>query len=130
MATTAQSVFDAAMALTDNMTDNADYLSRFIPVANIVLTELYPYSDSAVVTSGKKPVPTFIANTSSVVDLDDALALGVMPHGVIALLFTDEPSTANFHQQLYEQKLRKLSQIPAESEDIENIYGSLTLTDE
>jgi hypothetical protein len=130
MATTALTVFNTAMAMTDNLTDNADYLARFIYVVNPLIIELYPYSDTAVVTAGTKPIPTLVTATADVVDLDDALALGVLPHGVIAQLFTDDPDIVNFHQALYVEKLNKLKNIPAESEDITIEYGAIGLYEE
>jgi hypothetical protein len=130
MATTALESFNIAMGLTDNLTDNADYLARAPYAINAILPELYQYSSTKIVTAGAKPTPTFVTSMSDALVLDDVLARGVLPHGMIAMLFTDDVVIANFHQQLYEQKLRKLSQTPVESEYIEDIYGGIGLYEE
>lgn len=126
MSKTVLDAFNVAMGLTDNLTDNSDYLSRAVYVVNSLLPELYLYSDTKTSVSGTKPVPTFVTATSSTLPVDDALAIGVLPHGMIAMLFSDEnPVTANFHQQLYQEKLRMLGRVPVEAEDITDLYGGI-----
>jgi hypothetical protein len=124
MATTVTDVFNIAMGLTDNLTDNADYKARIIHVINNILPELYQYSDAKTVTAGTRPVPLFVGALTDTIALDDTLAKGVLPHGVIAALFTTEdPSLANYHEQKYMEKLVRLRNIPNEFEDIEDVYG-------
>lgn len=126
MAKTVLDAFNVAMSLTDNMTDNSDHLSRAVHVVNSLLPELYLYSDTKTSVSDSKPVPAFVSSTSDTLPLDDTLAIGVLPHGMISLLLTGEdPTVANFHQQLYEEKLRMLGRIPVESEDITDLYGGV-----
>lgn len=131
MATTVQNVFDTAMALTDNVTDNADYLARIIPIVNNLLPELYQFSDTKTVVAGSRPLPTFVTSVSDALTIDDALARGVLPHGVISRLFTDEnPALANFHQQLYEQGLMRFKNFPKDFEGIEDVYGGINVSEE
>ena len=49
-----------------------------------------------------------------------------MPYGLAAhLLMQEDPSSANFFQQRYDELLTMLARgMPAESEDIEDIYGT------
>lgn len=124
MATTVTDVFNIAMGLTDNLTDNADYQARIIHVINSILPELHQYSDTKTVTAGSRPVPPFVGALTDQINIDDTLAKGVLPHGVIAALFvTEDPSLANYHEQKYMEKLARLRNIPNEFEDIEDVYG-------
>lgn len=129
MAKTVLDAFNIAMALTDNMTDNEDYLERAVHVVNALLPELYQASDTKILTLNTKPVPLYVTALTSTLNIDDALAIGVLPHGMIAMLLTDDVTIANFHQQLYEQKLRKLSQVPSEFEAITDVYGALNYSE-
>ena len=122
--TTVTEVFNIAMGLTDNLTDNADYQARMIHVINSILPELYQYSDTKTATAGVRPVPLFVGALTDQINVDDTLAKGVLPHGVIAALFTTEdPTLANYHEQKYTEKLARLRNIPNEFELIEDVYG-------
>ena len=131
MATTAQTVFDTAMAMTDNMTDNDDYLARTIPIINNLSIELYPYSSLKTVVANTRPMPTLITLIADEIDLDDGVAMGVLPHGLAAQLLVDKnPTLSNYHSQRYEECLAKLRTTPTASEDITNLYGSIGLYEE
>jgi hypothetical protein len=131
MATTGNDVFDIAMALTDNYaggtptsSDTTEYSERLVPIINNLLPELYRISDTVSVTAGTRPVPTFITALTDAIDLDDALARGVLPHGVIYSLFiNDEPVMANLHLQLYQEKMAQFRNAPQEFSAIEDVYG-------
>lgn len=124
-------VFNIAMSLSDNLVggiaDNADtreYKDRMVDIINSYLPEIYQYSDTKVTVSGFKPVPVFINNLDDNIDLDEALAYGVLPHAVVAALLADEnPSLANYHEQKYLEKLRILAHAPVEFEPIIDVYG-------
>jgi hypothetical protein len=61
------------------------------------------------------------------IDLDDYICRSVMPYGLAAHLLLDEnPSTAGFFQQRYDELKAQLSRgLPAESEDIIDVYGGI-----
>ena len=119
-----------AMALSDclaggiaDAADNTDYKNRMIGIINSCLAELYPYSSTAAVTAGNRLSPRFVTMLNDPVDLDDALARGVLVHEVIAMLFVNEnPSLASFHEQKYLEKLARLKDIPHDFSAIEDVY--------
>lgn len=125
--TTVTEVFNIAMALTDNLTDNADYLTRAIHVINNILPELYQFSDNKTITAGSRPLPMFITAMTDVLNIDDALACGVLPHGMIARMFlSEDPTVANYHEQKYLEELNRFRNVPQEFEDITDLYGVRT----
>lgn len=126
--TTVQQVFELVMAFTDNVADSGDavdYGNRCIPIINSLAIELYPYSSLKSVTAGVRALPVFAVLMTEPVDLDDGLARGVLPHGVVAELFVEEnPRLANYHALRYAELRNMLRNTPAQAEDIENVYGS------
>lgn len=131
--TTAQQIFEMAIALMDSQSDdgqadtpdNAEYKNRTLPILNILRGELYPYSDTYEADDEGRPVATIIKNFDKPVDLDDYICQGVMPYGLAAhLLLAEDPATANFFQQRYDELKNRLSiGMPAASEDIIDVYG-------
>lgn len=130
---TAQQVFDAAIALMDEQASGTgkpdthytrEYKNRTLPILNVILGELYPLSDTYVnAVPGRRPVTTPITDFESQIDLDEYMALAVMPCGLAAQLFmTEDTASASFLQQRYEE-LVKAVPIPTRIEPIENIYG-------
>lgn len=133
--TTAQEVFDIAMGMMDEvlngLTDTADtreYKDRTLFILNALAGELYPYSDTYTrVEAGKRPIVTPIPDFTTAIGLDDYICKTVMPYGLAAHLLLDEnPASANYFQQRYEELLRWLRAggIPDGSEDIEDVYGA------
>ena len=140
MTTTVQWVFDRAMALMDELnsstgssetSDTTEYKVRTIPILNILRNECYPASDTfAASTDGKRAICPEMTSMTDIIYLDDALAQGVLPYGLAAHLLLDEnPSSASFFQQRYEELLKFFrSNLPASgSEDIEDLYGGIGL---
>ena len=137
MATTAQTVFETAMHLMDEVNestgaadtnDTKEYKNRTLPILNILQAECFPASDTfAVVQPGKRPICPRIADFTTPLGLDDGLCVGVLPYGLAAHLLLDEnPTAAGFFQQRYEEGLaRAMRGIPAESEDIVDVYGGI-----
>lgn len=134
MATTAQRVFDIAMGLMDELndagqTDTADtkeYKDRTLLILNALRGELYPYSDTwEIEEEGQRPIVSVIEDFDSNIGLDDYICQTVMPYGLAAqLLLQEDPSSAGFFQQRYEELLNKLrSGLPVASEDIFDVYG-------
>jgi len=128
-------VFKSAMALMDEMdsTDYSEYCERSVNILNGLIQECYPYSDTYVrPTNNKRSVPdmlteTDIRNCTDDLNLDDYVCYAVMPYGLAAHLFIDDnPASAGFFQQRYEELLNRLKTegILAESEDIYDVYSS------
>ena len=125
MSTTAQEVFEYAMTLMDELnessgkadtTDTKEYKNRTLAILNILRGQLYPYSDTYITgESGKRPIAEKITDFVTPIGLDDYICQSVMPYGLAAhLLMQEDPSSANLLAR----------GMPAESEDIEDIYGA------
>lgn len=131
MATTGTQIFEITMGLIDALSkgaydtaENADYKSRLVSIINSVTAELYPYSSMGTASAGARPTPVFIGALSDIVDLDDALARGVLPHGAAAQLLINEAApTADYHEQKYCEKLAVLKNTPQVTENIDDVYG-------
>lgn len=133
--TTAQEVFEYAMTLMDELnestgkadtTDTKEYKNRTLAILNILRGQLYPYSDTYTYgESGKRPIAEKISDFTTAIGLDDYICQSVMPYGLAAhLLMQEDPSSANFFQQRYDELLSLLARgMPAESEDIVDVYG-------
>ena len=135
--TTAQDVFEASMALMDELNeasgaadtaDTKEYKNRTLPILNILIGEIYPYSDTYKSrNAGKRPIVTAISGFDSSIGLDDYICRSVLPYGLAAHLLIDEnPTSASFFQQRYDE-LKAMLRLgfPAEFEPIEDIYGGL-----
>ncbi|NLO50906.1 MAG: hypothetical protein GX103_07075, partial [Bacteroidales bacterium] len=81
--------------------------------------------------SGKRPICPVISDFDTEIGLDDVVAQTIMPYGLAASLLVDEnPSTADFFQQRYEELILKLGGgIPSGFEPIEDIYGIADLSE-
>lgn len=127
---TGNDVFAAAMALSDNLkngladnSDTADYKDRAVMLINMLGQDLFQYSDTVTAVAGLRPVFPRVAAMTEPIALDDGLALGVMPHGLVALLLSDENAAlANYHEQKYTEKKAHLK-IPNAWQPIDDLYG-------
>ena len=134
---TGMDVFQRAITMMDELSDEGkykyddtkEYQNRTLAIINTLQNELYPYSD----TFGKnqdwavrrRPVLAPLDDLYTPIDLDDYAAGTVLPYGLAAHLLMDEnPSTANFFQQRYDElKMMLMRGMPSVSEDIEDVYG-------
>ena len=134
MATTAQQVFNTAVALMDEISetgatdteDTAEYKRRTLYILNLLRGELYPFSDTYEQTEqGKRPIVGLITSFDQEIGLDDYICQSVMPHGLAAYLLLDEnPTAAAFFNQRFEELKASLARgIPRTSVDIEDVYG-------
>lgn len=135
--TTAQWVFEKTMHLMDEanestgLADHAEtreYKNRTLPILNVLRVECFPYSDTfQAVEPGKRPVCPEIPDFETEIALDDGICQGVLPYGLAAHLLLDEnPPLASYFQQRYEELLNALRRgIPAESEEIADLYGGI-----
>lgn len=137
--TTGLDVFELAITIMDELNDSGAYLhddtteyrNRTRSILNVLQGELYPYSDTYKKNQdwekGRRPVVTPLPDLETVIDLDDYICRSVMPYGLAAHLLLDEnPSNASFCQQRYDELKASLQRgLPAESEDIVDLYGGL-----
>ena len=136
---TVQEVFDATMSLMDELDDSGnamtgdttEYFNRTLRIMNVLIGECYPYSDLRDTTkmlSAWRPVEDMEDDLAKTSKIDNTLALSVMPSGLAANLLVDEnPSSASFFQQRYEELLRqKAMKMQATIESIEDVYGGFT----
>lgn len=136
---TGMDVFQRAINLMDELNDagqyrhddTVEYQNRTLAILNILQGELYFYSDTFPKRqewdAGRRPVLQPITSLYETIDLDDYCAGTVMPYGLAAHLLLDEnPSSAGYFQQRYEELLMKLRNGEgklAASEDIVDVYG-------
>lgn len=135
--TTAQWVFERAMALMDELNessgsadtaDTKEYKNRTISILNILRMECFPFSDTyKIATPGKRPVCPEITAFTDEIYLDDGIAQGVLPYGLAAHLLLDEnPDAASYFQQRYQEMLSMMRVgLPATFESISNEYGGI-----
>jgi len=137
--TTGMDVFEIAINLMDELNDEGkykhadteEYRMRTRAILNVLIGELYPFSDTYKKNqewqTGRRPVAQMLEDLYTEIDLDDYICRSVMPYGLAAHLLLDEnPSTAGFFQQRYDELKAQLSRgLPAESEDIIDVYGGI-----
>lgn len=136
---TGTDVFARAITIMDELSDSGayrhddttEYWNRALGILNTLQNELYPYSDTypkwKEFETGRRPVLMPIPDMVTVIDLDDYCTGTVMPYGLVAhLLLSEDPSTAGFAQQRYDElkaELRSGRGRLSESEDIVDVYG-------
>ena len=128
--TDANKVFDIAIHLMDEQfektgatrtVDTKEYEFRTLSILNALRHELYPYSDTFEHgKDGKRYICPEITSFEQAIDLDDAIAQGVMPYGLAAHLLLGENDTmaAFFNQRYMELMYRIGSNRMAQWEDI------------
>lgn len=114
---TPMDVFERVIHLSDNgdestgkfdIQDNREYKYRLLAIINIILNELYPYSDTCITRTGRRSVLEPMESLDEDIDLDN-YCIEVMVYGVAARMFVNEDSAlASFCQQEYERRLQKL----------------------
>lgn len=137
MSTTAQWVFDKAMALADQLSDagtadfdyNQDLKARALPILNVIRFECARASDQYLHrrVTGRRSVPREISGWEDTLDgIDDGVAQGAMPYGLAAQLMIDEdPDVASFCNQKYQEMLAMFQySVPQEFEPIWYPYGA------
>lgn len=112
--TNANWVFDRAIHLMDEQyemtgetrtVDTKEYEYRTLSILNILRHELYPFSDTYTQgEGGKRYICPMIADFEQGIDLDDAIAQGVMPYGLAAhLLLGENDALASYFNQRYQE---------------------------
>lgn len=126
----AEQVFHTALALMNETQtsvyapDLEEYRARAVSIINLLLVELYPYSESFKAES-PRPVPTLIASLDDSIDMDDGICIGVLPYGLAAhLQFGEDNVRVSYNNQRYEELKASLARgMPQEFEAIEDVYG-------
>ena len=133
--TDANWVFDRAIHLMDEQNeingetrtvDTEEYQYRALSILNVLRHELYPLSDTFEQrTDGKRPIVPMLGSFDQPMNLDDAIAQGVMPYGLAAhLLLGENDAMASFFNQKYEELKREIgAKKPAVWEDIPMPFG-------
>lgn len=128
-------VFDKAMYLIDaqsestgstRTSDTREYELRTVGILNSLLDVVYPYSDTYVVTqAGKRPALPDIQGLEDTLELDAKILRDVLPLGLAARLLAEEnPSLANYFQQLFEEHLAFAGAgVPAGFESVDGELG-------
>lgn len=112
--TNANWVFDRAIHLMDEQyemtgetrtVDTKEYEYRTLSILNILRHELYPFSDTYTQgEGGKRYICPMITDFEQEIDLDDAIAQGVMPYGLAAhLLLGENDALASYFNQRYQE---------------------------
>ena len=104
-------VFDRAIQLMDEQSgwngetrteDTEGYRVRTLGILNVLRHELYPYSDTFEDTGDKRSICPELKTLEQPMDLDDAIAQGVLPYGLAAhLLLGENDAMAGFFFQRY-----------------------------
>lgn len=105
-------VFDRAIQLMDEQnssngetrtSDTENYRLRTLGILNVLRHELYPYSDTFEVgKDGKQIVCPELKSLEQPINLDDAIAQGILPYGLAAyLLLGENDALAAFFFQRY-----------------------------
>lgn len=132
-------VFQRAITMMDELNDEGkykhedtvEYQNRTLAILNILINELYPFSDTCPNyrewEDGRRPVLMPLSDLYSKIDLDDYCSGTVLPYGLAAHLLLDEnPTAAAYFQQRYDELkmmlMRGIGKMTA-SVDIEDVYG-------
>ena len=128
--TDANWVFDKAIHMMDEQNelngetrtvDTKEYQYRTLSILNVLRHELYPFSDTFEAgKNGKRVIVPLLTSFDQPIDLDDAIAQGVMPYGLAAhLLLGENDAMASFFNQRYDElKYTIGARKPAVWEDI------------
>lgn len=112
--TDANWVFDRAIHLMDEQyemtgetrtVDTKEYEFRTLSILNVLRHELYPFSDTYEAREdGKRNICPMLTAWDQAIDLDDAIAQGVLPYGLAAHLLLGENDTlASYFNQRYQE---------------------------
>lgn len=126
---TAGDVFDAAMALMDELNtsgeprtaDTKEYEYRAPGIVNMMIGE------KRILCGEHGTLITVESLDDDLIGIEDNYALAVMNYGLAANLLVDEnPTAAAFYEQRYEElRDRFLQRQTAAQGDIENLYGGI-----
>lgn len=132
---TVRAVFDKAIYLIGEQNDatgktltadTREYEVRTVGILNNLLDVVYPASDTYAVTeAGRRPALSDIVSFDDELELDARILRDVLPCGLAArLLAVEDPTLANYFQQLFEEHLaRAMAATPAGFEDIDGSGG-------
>ena len=105
-----QDVYDLAVKLMNEQddgtgsTDSSElegYRNRSIALLNILVSDLYNLSDNTSFPAGSKPVPNTLTAFTDGIDLDDRLAVNVLPFGLAGYFITEVRTTDTIANHAY-----------------------------
>ena len=134
--TDAKMVFEAAMAIMDNLSqiegladygENREYKQRTLPILNTLLGELYPYSDNFPKYGKIRPICRQITDFQQLIELDDYICRSVLPYGLAAALLISEDQEAAAYCERRFNELKSSLKLgnPGEFEEIQDVYGGI-----
>jgi len=135
---TVQQVYDMAIKLMNQQDDSTGttdsseldgYKNRTLALLNILVSDLYNLSDNTTFPSEAKPVPALLTDFTDGIDLDDRLAVNVLPYGLAAHLYKgeDADNVADlFFNTYYNLKKDYAKKKPTAKVAITNVYGSFS----
>jgi hypothetical protein len=114
-------------------TDTNEYKYRTIPILNVIMPQMYPFSDNCQRQEGKRPVCPALTvpekrsnpDMTQPIPIDDTLAMGALPYALAGhLLSVENESLSGWMLSRYYQAFSELrSMIPASPEPISTPYG-------
>lgn len=135
---TVQAIFDKAMYLIDAQNestgattsgDTKEYRVRTIGILNNLIDIVYPASATYPDDQEGRPALDDIVDFSDSLDLDPLILRDVLPNGLAAHLLSEEnPSLAEYFQQLFEEHLeRARSGVRSKFESVDDAlpYGGI-----
>jgi hypothetical protein len=135
---TVQAIFDKAMYLIDAQNestgattsgDTKEYRVRTIGILNNLIDIVYPASATYPDEQEGRPALDDIVDFSDSLDLDPLILRDVLPNGLAAHLLSEEnPSLAEYFQQLFEEHLeRARSGVRSKFESVDDAlpYGGI-----
>ena len=137
---TVQQVYDMAIMLMDEQNDSTGatnsselngYKNRALALINILVSDLYNISDNTSFTTDSKPVPLLVTEFTDGIDLDDRLAVDVLPYGLASLFLRNEGSegaaiSAYFWAVYQKNRTEYAKKKPTAKVAITNMYGSFS----
>lgn len=117
--TNGRKVFELAIHLMDEQNENngevrtpdtKEYENRTLSILNVLRHELFPYSDTFNPGEDRKRyIVPMLEDLEQAIDLDDAIAQGVMPYGLAAhLLLGENDSMAAYFNQRYAEMMFRI----------------------
>ena len=137
---TVQQVYDMTIKLMDEQNDSTGatnsselngYKNRALALINVLVSDLYNISDLTSFGDTTKPVPLLLTDFTDGIDLDDRLAVNVLPFGLASLFLRNEGSEgaalSAFFWAIYQKnKTDYAKKKPTAKVAITNKYGSFS----
>lgn len=125
MSVKAQTIFETALSIMDEVESAEHFRGRAVPILNTLIGDCWRVSEE----HEKGPHSTWkaIATLEDTVEgIDQTLALSAMPYGLAAQLYLEnDPIRANSWWQIYQEQYEKCRRSPMSIEPIVDEYGGV-----